>query len=290
MRSVWISFPLVALCLAAQDAQAGAPVHGLWVWKTPSVLQASRGAEMLRDFCKSADISEVYVSFPPRIDAGEEAQFARLISMLHGTGVRVEALISSINGDEPGAPRAKLVGRARSILEFNERHASQHFDGIHLDIEPQQRPENKGPGNLNFLSGLTGAYRDVGALTARTGMTLNADVQIKLLKGDPQQRRELLTSVPRITLMLYELSSPDDGTSTAEKEGKLRDRDASILDAAYQGLGNEGVAKMAVALRTPDYGPLLPRMLAVLDDANRTNPHYLGWARHSYNDMLGSAP
>jgi hypothetical protein len=27
-------------------------------------------------------------------------------------------------------------------------------------------------------------------------------------------------------------------------------------------------------------------MLQRLDDTNRTNPHYLGWARHSYNDYL----
>jgi hypothetical protein len=55
-------------------------------------------------------------------------------------------------------------------------------------------------------------------------------------------------------------------------------------------LDNEGVAKIVIALRTPDYGPLLPRMLAVLEETNRANPRYLGWARHSYNDTLGSAP
>jgi hypothetical protein len=290
MRSVWIRFSCFALCLAVQGARAQAPVPGLWVWKTPSVLAAPRGAETLRDFCKSATISEVYAAFPPGIDAGGESRFAMLISMLHAAGVRVEALLSSTNADEPGAPRAKLLARARSILEFNARHAPQRFDGIHLDIEPQQRPENKGAGNLNFLSGLAGAYRDVGELAAGRGLTLNADVQIKLLKGDLQQRRELLMSVPRITLMLYELSRPDDGTSDAEKEQKLRERDAAILDAAYRGLDNEGVAKIVIALRTPDYGPLLPRMLAVLEETNRANPRYLGWARHSYNDTLGSAP
>ena len=29
---------------------------------------------------------------------------------------------------------------------------------------------------------------------------------------------------------------------------------------------------------------LLPQMLKKLDDANRANPHYLGWASHSYSD------
>jgi len=27
-------------------------------------------------------------------------------------------------------------------------------------------------------------------------------------------------------------------------------------------------------------------MLRTLDEANAMNPHYLGWARHSYNDVL----
>ncbi len=45
---------------------------------------------------------------------------------------------------------------------------------------------------------------------------------------------------------------------------------------------------MVIALRTPDFGGLLPQMLKKLDDANRAKPHYLGWARHSYNDYLNA--
>jgi hypothetical protein len=284
--------PAVLLAMLGLPTQAASPqgaVHGLWVWKSESVLEAPEGAQALRAFCKSAGVSEIYLSFPPRVDRGAEMQFARLVSMLHDSGVRTEALISSTNGDESGAPRAKLLGRVRSVLEFNDRHPAQRFDGIHLDIEPQQRPENKGAGNLGFLSGLAAAYHDVAGLTAPARLTLNADVQIKLLKGDLQQRRMLLTSIPRLTLMLYELSSPDDGTTTQEKEQKLRDRNQAILDQAYQGLGGDGLAKMAIALRTPDYGPLLPQMLALLDEMNRGNDHYLGWARHSYNDVLVSS-
>ena len=32
-----------------------------------------------------------------------------------------------------------------------------------------------------------------------------------------------------------------------------------------------------------------PQMLALLDETNLSNDHYLGWARHSYNDVLGSS-
>jgi len=47
------------------------------------------------------------------------------------------------------------------------------------------------------------------------------------------------------------------------------------------------VAKMAIGLRTPDYGDQLPAMLNALGEANSGNPHFLGSARHSYNDVAG---
>ena len=59
---------------------------------------------------------------------------------------------------------------------------------------------------------------------------------------------------------------------------------------AYEGLADQKMAKMAIGLRTPDYQERLPEMLQKLDDANRNNPHYLGWARHSYNDSLKTNP
>jgi hypothetical protein len=179
----------------------------------------------------------------------------------------------------------------QSILQFNRQHPSQSFDGIHLDIEPQQRPENKGPGNLQFLPALIDTYRGVRVLTDRAGLTLNADIQNKILKADIEQRRALLTAVPRLTLMLYELSSPEDGSSPAQKIDKLRESSQRFLQMAYQGVEAPRLARMAIALRTPDYGALLPQMLAALDQSNGTDPHYLGWARHSYNDTLaGAAP
>jgi hypothetical protein len=63
----------------------------------------------------------------------------------------------------------------------------------------------------------------------------------------------------RLTLMLYELSSPGDGESTEAKMEKLR---------------------------TADYGDKFPAMLKELKRANRSNPHYQGCAWHSYNDAV----
>ena len=231
----------------------------------------------------------MYVSVSPLGDASMEGRLVRLVALLHRSNIRVEALLSSIDADEPGSHREKLLDHAQEIIRFNQRHPTQKFDGIHLDIEPQQRPENKGQGNLRFLPGLVDAYRAVRAQAEGARLTVNADIQNKVLKGDLAERRMLLSSLPRFTLMLYELSSPNDGESVETKTEKLRAASQKFLAMAYDGLGDSNLAKMVIALRTPDYGALLPRMLETLDDANHSNPHYQGWARHSYNDSLDAA-
>jgi hypothetical protein len=190
----------------------------------------------------------------------------------------VEALFSSVDADEPGQHRDRLVSRVRGIVRFNQQHPGQRFDGIHLDVEPHQRPENKGPGNLKFPPNLVGAYGAVRAAAEPARLMVNADIPNKYLKGGIRERRMLLSAVPRLTLMLYELSSPG--------EGELKKAAQKSLDMAFDGLGGADLAKIAIALRTADYGDSLPAMLRTLDETFRGNPHYLGWARHSYNDTL----
>jgi hypothetical protein len=275
-----------AFFVSALGEETPAPVHGLWVWKSADVLAEPRSADILRDFCKSQGVNKVYVSVSAKSEASEESRLAHTIGLLHRSNIRVEALLSSVDADEPGKHRDKLLEHLRGIVQFNQRHPSERFDGIHLDIEPQQRPENKGPGNLKFLPGLVDAFRAVRTEAEASHLTVDADIQNKLLKGNPRERRMLLASLPRLTLMLYELSSPGNGENAEQMAEKVRTASRKFLDMAYQGLDDDNLAKMVIALRTPDYGDLLPQMLKTLDDANRTNPHYAGWARHSYNDHL----
>lgn len=277
---------LIALLLATcrwLAAQASAPVHGLWVWKGPSIVAIANGIENLRDFCRVEGINEIYISVSSH---GKllEGDFPKLIDVLHRSSVRVEALLSSEDADEAGKHREKLLDQARQIVRFNQDHPKRRFDGIHLDIEPQQRPENKGAGNLRFLPGLVEAYRDVRRVAEPAGLTVNADIQNKLLKGDLSQRKLLLTALPRFTLMLYEVSSPNDGDSTQQKTEKIQAASRKFLAIAYHGLSGPNLATMVIGLRTPDYGRLLPDMLRSLDKANSSNRYYAGWARHSYDD------
>jgi hypothetical protein len=79
-----------------------------------------------------------------------------------------------------------------------------------------------------------------------------------------------------------------DGDSVDKKTEKVREASKRFLGMAYDGLGDAPLGKMVIGLRTPDYLELLPKMLQSLEEANRADPHYLGWARHSYNDALSS--
>ncbi len=285
-RRQFPSLLLVFLLFTFPAFASSAPRHGLWVWKTSTVLAAPHAAARLRDFCKAQDINEVYVSFSAKDGTSEDAHLTELIAHLHHANIRVEALLSSTDADEAGKPREKLLDHVRAVVQFNQRHPENRFDGIHLDIEPQQRPENKGAGNLKFLPGLVDAWRRVHALAEPAQLTVNADIQNKLLKASLAERKMLLSALPRLTLMLYEVSNPGDGDSTEKKIEKLRHKSEELLEMAYQGLTDMNLAEISIGLRTPDYGDQLLQVLQSLDAAHRTNPHYLGWARHSYNDTL----
>jgi hypothetical protein len=280
---LWLALAPLA---AAQEATL---VHGLWVWKGATVLGTARGAEQLRDFCRAQGINEVYVAVFSHGELDDAAALVSALALLHHGGIRVEALLSSTDADESGRHRDKLLAQVRTVVQFNQQHPHARIDGIHLDIEPQQRAQNKGPGNLRFLPGLVEAYAAVRALAQPAGLTVNADIQNKLLKGSLEERSSLMHALPRLTLMLYELSSPTDGSSSADKAAKLRTASRSFLDMAYAGVPAAGLATMVIALRTPDYGELLPQMLKTLDAAFAREPHYQGWARHSYNDTLSAA-
>lgn len=230
--SAFFALLFAAFSLPTSAQTASTLIHGMWVWKSPTVLAAPHAAESLRDFCKSQGISEVYVSISPRTEAAEESQLVHLISELHRSNIRVEALLSSTDADQPGKHRDSLIQKVQSIVEFNQKHRAERFDGVHLDVEPQQRPENKGPGNLRFLPGLADAFRAVRAVADPAGMTVNADIQNKLLKGDASQRKMLLSAVPRVTLMMYELSSPGDGETLAQQAEKVVGNSQKFLNMA----------------------------------------------------------
>src|ERR1700755_1998031 len=177
------TFLAVLLCWVSGTAAQGQRnqfVHGVWVWRTPILLDLPARGEALRDFCRANQINEVYLSFTSQNTASPEQQeIGKLIELLHKSHIRVEALLSSADADQPGNQHDKLMGHVNEVVTFNREHSRQRFDGIHLDIEPQQRQENKGPGNLGFLPNLLDTYHAVLAVAEQNQMTVNADIPNK---------------------------------------------------------------------------------------------------------------
>src|SRR6202046_1947566 len=195
-RSMKTIFCVLAAAIGLiPGAFAQQPVHGLWVWKTPTLLDLPSRGEALRNFCRSHQINEVYLSFSSQNGgAAEEQEIEKLIGLLHHDHIRVEALLSSTDADEPGKHRDKLMAHVNEVLSYNRQPPHARFDGIHLDVEPQQRQENKGAGNLGFLANLVDTYRAVRALAEQNQMTVNADIATKYLKGDLVQLQALMSS------------------------------------------------------------------------------------------------
>ena len=289
--SPWLGGVLI-LCAAMLPSSAAGGEHehhGLWVWKTSSVLDSAQASKALRDFCASNGVDEVYLSFSSKQSKSDEQRLADCVAELHRAHLAAAALLSSTDADEPGKARDRFLAHVNEVVEFNrQHHPAERFDGIHLDIEPYQRAENKGAGNLAFLPNEIEVLRLVRSAAEGAKMGVDADIPVKVLKADREQRRALLRSVTRVTLMLYELSNPSDGQSAQEQTDKLAEQAGKYLKMAYEGVDDADAARMTVALRTADYQALLPRMLSSLDATFDGNPHYGGWARHSYNDTLSS--
>ena len=98
LLSLAAAFGLGSLRVGATEA----PVHGLWVWKRSSVLEPVGSAETLRDFAKTNGITEIYLSISIHDHLMEDAPLVALIDLLHQASIRVEALLDSIDADQPG--------------------------------------------------------------------------------------------------------------------------------------------------------------------------------------------
>jgi hypothetical protein len=287
-RATLIAFLMLALATSSPAAPANR-VHGLWVWKGPAILHDPRDDQKLMAFCGAHEITEVYLAISSHHVMMTDRRLIEVINRLHGGNIRVETLLSSEDADEPGRHRDKLLSEVDMVVQFNRRAPATHFDGIHLDIEPQQRMENKGSGNLGFVADLVETYREVRARAEPAGLTVNADIQMKLLKGSADERRALFGSLPRLTLMMYELSTAD-AKDEAARVMQVQVAGQKFLNMAYADIDGASLARLAIGLRTPDYGDALPRMLDALEAATAANPHFLGWAQHSYNDQLAPSP
>jgi hypothetical protein len=276
------------LPLSQSSTGFSSSIHGLWAYNGNSIAAASSGAENLSEFAVSQNINVVYISaLPISSNPKLNSQISNLISVLHQSQISVEALIGSSTADEPGAPRNALLAIVQNVVQFNQQFPTTQFDGIHLDIEPQQRPENSGADALQFLPNLIETYREANALAVPENLDVNADIPIEILRASAEQRQALFTVIPRLTLMLYGVSSQSSGQSVQQQVTAIQKASQSYLNMAYDGLSGNNLATLAIGLNTADFGyDLVPTVLSAVDQSNAANVHYSGWSRYSYADFL----
>ena len=270
------------------SAALSSSVHGLWAYNGNTVAATSSGAEALRDFAVSQHINAVYISALPTSSTPQlNSQISNLISVLHESKISVEALIGSHTADEPGAPRNGFLVTVQNVVQFNQQFSTTQFDGIHLDIEPQQRPENSGANALQFLPNLIETYREANALAVPANLVVDADIPIEVLRASADQRQALFTVLPRLTLMLYGVTRQSSGLSTQQQITAIQQASQNYLNTAYEGLSGNNLATLAIGLDTADYGyDLMPSVLSAVDQSSAANAHYSGWSRYSYADFL----
>jgi len=273
---------------SGSSAPSSSSVHGLWVYNGNTVAATSSGAEALRDFAVSQHINAVYISALPTSSTPQlNSQISNLISVLHESKISVEALIGSHTADEPGAPRNGFLVTVQNVVQFNQQFSTTQFDGIHLDIEPQQRAENSGANALQFLPNLIETYREANALAVPANLVVDADIPIEVLRASADQRQALFTVLPRLTLMLYGVTRQSSGLSTQQQITAIQQASQNYLNTAYEGLSGNNLATLAIGLDTADYGyDLMPSVLSAVDQSSAANAHYSGWSRYSYADFL----
>jgi hypothetical protein len=263
-------------------------VHGLWAYSGNSIVASSTGATTLRDFAISQHINAVYISaIPTSSNPQLSDEISNMILVLHQSQISVEALIGSTTADEPGAPRNAFLAVVQNVVQFNQQFPATKFDGVHIDIEPQQRPENSGANALQFLPNLIETYREANVLAQSANLVVDADIPVEVLRANVDQRQALFTVLPRYTLMLYGITNQSSGLTVQQQTTAIQQASQKDLAMAYDGLTGDNLAAMAIGLDTADYGyDLMPTMLSAVDQSNASNAHYPGWSRYSYSDYL----
>ncbi|MFM1885364.1 MAG: hypothetical protein RL026_521 [Pseudomonadota bacterium] len=148
----WLAGWAVAQAAPASPAGMQAGPRAIWVWEADSfsMLDSPEAAAAALSFAQERRIHTLYLyadAFGGRNPLVEDpALYRRLLRRLHAAGLRVEALLGSayLRTQEYVLPekRGAALAMVKRVLDFNAAGAdpSEHFDAVHLDIEPHALP------------------------------------------------------------------------------------------------------------------------------------------------------
>jgi hypothetical protein len=242
---------------------APSPTHGLWVWRTQQHLDAGDASRLLAT-CVTSRVTEVYLAVDSKVLG--DARLQVLVAKLRSGNVRVVALMGDAVWYKP-EKRSSMFAMIDGVGSYNGRApANAQFQGVQFDIEPHQLPENKGV--RTYLPALAETLSAGRQRAAGFGLEASACLPRFVIDDAPQLHHAFATAVPRIFLMLYELS--DKGTSTLVRIA------GDTATSQYKG---EPTGNMVVGVSVDDYADVQANLRAI-EAAKPGGAYYGGWAIH----------
>lgn len=228
--SAWI----IAIMLSASCGFAGeAAMRAMWIYKTEPLMASVSEQDQLFAFCKTRQITDLFwqVHFehgPDNTYTLKNAQSTRsLLRAAHTQSIRIH----SLGGDPSHAltqNHPRVLAMADAFLGFNQAGKSdEHFDGMHLDIEPHALPQWKLASDEEKC-GLLAQFVDINTKVAERlhsaapGIAYGADIVFWLGKtksdGSPaypityrsvtkDAARHLLDALDNVAIMSYRNTS-----------------------------------------------------------------------------------
>ncbi len=290
--------------LSAPCAAPAAPApRAVWMWEKDSyaIAQSTAAAEAAIAFLKSKDIQTVYLyadAYQGRNLIKSRPQLYRgLIGRLHGSGLRVYALLGSwyLHTEEYILPKRHKAALKmfRQVLKYNaSSDAGERFDGINLDLEPHMLDQWKDRKNellLNFLD----LGKELMALKKRSGQTLAAGPAIPFwLDGMPLEWGGSRKPASEHVQDIYDYVALMDYRDHAEgRDGIISHAGDELKYAGPRGrkvvIGVETtpneIQKVSFNhLAEPD----LERELALAEKAFGAEPAFAGFAIHHFRGYL----
>lgn len=254
---------------AVTAAASSGWARGLWVWNQPT-------AKSLVAFARVRGINELFVSVPPNLPTSSRLTWVRSVAKLAGpAGIRLQAL-----GGDPGwidDPGAAVAWQDAAL-------STGLFSGVHVDVEPWQRPD----WNTDQAGAIAGYLATYNRLQAATTLPLEADVPFWLwtltaADGTPVDAA-VLQRVDKVTMMSYRNTVSGADSITAIGARTLAAGTAAgkpvRLAVETNHLGND-----PVAVKQTFYGKTEAALNTALDQVDAAESgvaSYAGMAVHDY--------
>jgi hypothetical protein len=228
----------------------------MWLWDDT----VAPGA--VADFAHAERVGEVFVTVPW---SGPSPATRLLSRSLRARGIRVACLGSG--ADWADVPRNAAAWAERAL-------AHGDFEAVHLDVEPWSADDWPAQADQR----LTGLAQAVLAVRATTALPVEVDVAAPLVAEFPSHFARITAAASSVTIMAYRDRAP----AILDLSNAARTAAASVGRPYRIGIDTTPSAQPHTTFADDGRGAL-QRETAVVADALRTDPWFVGIAVHDFS-------